>query len=552
MKGADGSTLERAAPFLASLVLLGAFLLQQTGPTAVVEPTTARHLRRVELTLAADRVPQTDRFVAHPTGAPLAEPPLFDTALALAARVLLGDDAGGAGCEADEARLERALSQVGPLSLVALLSLVYVAARAFQPHRRRAPALVAMLVVVASPGLVEQTLAGRLSIGPSLAVLTALALWWVRPAVGAREPLDRLSVSLVLGLTVGVGLALSPLFLGPALAVWATLLRAAWTGDPTDRPLAVRSGLLFAIGAIALGLSPTLDGPWQAAPPGPVAEWARQVAVGGVAGCGPFLLAATARARRLPGGRVVGLSVLAALALAGWARAEHLIVDPAAAPSLLGAWPLAFVIAVLPGSEAGGSPGLLSCLRLAGLTTLVTALADPEAVASFAVVAALTAGALPFALERPRLLRRAGAVLVAGGIVAGAGAVAERAASPPAAAVELAAALRHLRSESPTPGPWNAAQARQAWAVGCDPELAPLVHYHARRPTVDPAAAGGGDLTAWARSAGVRYLVAAGVSPPAGEGWDEPRSAGAHTLWRLAAVPARSPSARGSRAAPAD
>ncbi|MAF66528.1 MAG: hypothetical protein CMJ84_12835 [Planctomycetes bacterium] len=552
MKSAARSALESAAPFLASLLLLLAFLAQQTSQRAVVDPDSARHLRRVELALSASRTPQVDRFAAHPEGAPLVEPPLFDTVWALAARALLGEGAGGAGRAPDEARLERALAQVGPLSLVVLAGLVYVAARRFQPGGRRAPALVAMLVVATSPTLAEQTLAGRLSVGPTLAVLTALALLLVRSAVSAREPLDRLLAGLVVGLVTGIGLAVSPLFAGPALAVWATLLRSAWARAPAERPLAVRTGLLFSIAAVAIGLSPLFDGPWQAAPAGPVAEWARQVGVGGVAGCVPFVLAGLPWATRLPGARVADLSTLAALVALGWARAAHLDLELSSASAVLGAWPLAFVIAVLPGAEVGGSPGLRSCLRLAGVVTLIGALADPVGVASFGVVAALTAGALPFALDQPRLLRRAGAVLVVGGIAVGVAGIAERATRPQAARIELVQSLRWLRDHSTAPGPWNAADARQAWAVGCSAEIAPLVHYHARRPSVTlvgEARDHGLTPAAAARTAGIRYLVLEGDATPPGDGFEELRPAGAYTLWGLVAE--TSPST-GARATPAD
>ncbi len=538
--------VEKAAPFLASLLLLGAFLAQQAQERIVVDPSSARHLRRVELALSANRTPQIDRFIAHPAATPLAEPPLFDTVLAVGARGVLGEDGGGGGRAPNERRLERVLSQVGPLSLVVLLAVVYVAARRFQPGGRRTPALVALLVVACSPVLSEQTLAGRLSLGPTLAVLTALALILVPSAVGARDSLDRLSAGLLLGLVTGVGLAISSLFAGVALAVWATLLRAAWTAPISERAGAARGGLLFSVGAVVIGLSPLFDGPWQGAPPGPVAEWARQVGIGGVVGCVPFALAGLPGAGRLLGNRAANLAILAACGALVWARAGHLGLTVSSATSVLGAWPLAFAIAVLPGAEVGGSAGLRSCLRLAGLSTLVLALTDPEGSASFLVVAALTAGALPFAVDRPPLLRRAGAVLVAGGIAVGLGGIAERALRSPAPEIELVGTLRWLREHSVAPGPWNAADARQAWAVGCPRELASLVHYHARRPTVTFEVGTLTDPAAWARAAGVRYLLLAEQATESMDGFEPVRRAGALSLWRSSAGPLP------ARASPAD
>ena len=122
----------------------------------------------------------------------------------------------------------------------------------------------------------------------------------------------------------------------------------------------------------------------------------------------------------------------------------------------------------------------------------------------------------------------------------------QRALRSPAPEIELVGTLRWLREHSVAPGPWNAADARQAWAVGCPRELASLVHYHARRPTVTFEVGTLTDPAAWARAAGVRYLLLAEQATESMDGFEPVRRAGALSLWRSSAGPLP------ARASPAD
>jgi hypothetical protein len=107
---------------------------------------------------------------------------------------------------------------------------------------------------------------------------------------------------------------------------------------------------------------------------------------------------------------------------------------------------------------------------------------------------------------------------------------------------ELASACRWLEEHTLPPGPWGAATAIQDWGVGVEPELAPLVAWHARRAALGLGGrwtAGGGaralaeslrdaqsweDLSRAGRALGLRYWLLTprtleSLSLPAGASW---------------------------------
>lgn len=530
---------ERLGPLLLPpLLLIALFLREAAGPgrpargaapaeaTPFLDPESAWFARRVELALSAGRLPQADRFLSHPHATAVAEPPFFPAVLAWIAGALLGDAAGGEGEPPNEPRLEALLSQAGPLLGVLLVLAGYGTAR-----RRGAgggAGLVAAGVFAATGLPLALGAAGRLSLELWAALLLALQALPLRAAVSAEGSLDRLQGGMIAGLVTGLGLASTPLFAAPALGAWAALLAACYAAPEEGARDRARVGLLFCVAAILPAQLPLMDGPWQSAPPGPVAEWVHLSTALLIAGCAAFAvpLWRPARAFRRP-------VVAAGLAFAAAAGLVLLAILPGAPEAL--ARPVRTAVQRFPAEVDGGEGGLGRGAALVALTPWLALLAlavgsarralDPEglhlaisaglaALASLAYPPAALVALVPAVLAAdlwlagawgalPRGLRRVGWMLALVGL--GGGAV-ESALTFRGAAVERAAArervrgLRWLREHSDPTGAWNAAGAGQDWGVLAEPELAGLVPYHARRPALGTSPRASGDANGRSRA----------------------------------------------------
>lgn len=577
---------ERLAALLLVPLLLVVFLSRQgAGPrlaqrapdapleSALVDPQSAWLARRVSLAISAGRLAQSDRFLSHPTATALLEPPLFPTLLAMAGSALLGER--GEGAPPDERRLEGFLRGVGPLLALALALAAFTAARRGGSRAGGGCGLLTLAAIGLSPAAWRLGLPGVLALEHWAALLFALQAWLCRWAWSARESLDRMQGALLAGIVTGLGLSSTPLFVIPTLAAWVGGLFASYSAPAEERRDHARAGLLFSIAALCLANLPVLEGPWQAAPEGPVLESA-QLASGflllGVLAFAPCFvgrLGASCRpSNALALGAALGLGLVLLVLLehggSGPARPLAASLGLVRLPSgervatsrgdwLLDLWPwLALgALAVLARRDRAWSGERVYLVLGAALATLAAALHRPAAVLALLPLALLAdewmcAGVV----QRVRGARAAGSALLALAFASCVLALARefrmrRSQAVPHAGIELVRALRWLRENSEPSGSWNSTGAVQSYALLTDGALAELAPYHARRPVLGTSVRAAGDArgqrAAWeilgaadpaelvraAHEAGARYLVVRAAP----SGWDGGRGPG----WRALA-----------------
>jgi len=520
-------------------------------------------LRRVELALAADRLPATDRMIAYPDLREYPGLPLFPGLLAIACELTLsragGDPALGG---VDERRFETFVAHIPPVLGVLATLLVFLAAGTMSHVRSKfAAAMLAAGVYAVAPVAVRSGGVAQVETTVWIAFLLAGLLALADRAYHARDSLDRVQAALLVGVLVGAALASSPVGLVLFAAAWCGYLAAATHTDELRAHTAQREGLLFCLVAGAVSLVANLEGPWQVVPDSLSAHAARGATGIVMASCVPFLLGAVPLFKRTSRGFRVAVSVLVVAALvfvlpgvAGglWDAVRvqlldrDLIVTPGGrGPLLWGAdglelasflrdltplvllFPFAWLLA------AGRWPRPERVLLLVlGLALGVLALFERSFAPLLIVPLAVTLGVVADDESRraeARMRRRFVPLLAL--LVLGAHAVAPfvQAPDPEARAerIHFLRGLRWMRDNTPSPGAWNAPTPAKDWGVLSVPAVGPAIAYHARRPALASGtgaflgssrgesiahallAEGGEEFAHRARALGAAYVVVA-------------------------------------------
>jgi hypothetical protein len=482
------------------------------------EPFSAYELRRVAVGQVQELIPTADRFLAHPRGAEPSHGPLLAGALSL-----LAPGAGAGRLRTVDAELlERRLSLAGPLLGLLLLVVGMASARRLTAPRaapggitrpgawgrpRPGAGLTVGLFLALAPALIEHGQTGRLSVGLLAATWLVAQAGFLAGSLRSRERVDRLGAGLAAGVVGGLALSTTPLALVGVLAAWIALLRGARGLMGEEAEDANRAGLLYLLAMALVAQLPRWGGPWAAAG-GAGADFADGVLLASLLGCAPFLLGrlasvATPRGRGLVwAGLVVGLLALGALG----AELRRMVLEPLAGaldlwPGRASSadrpepWPALLPLIVLPWLLLG--PTALRrdpvCLHVGLLGTFTGCLAlfsggaGPLAFGALALVVGL-AWAQPSAGAPPRWVRSPAGAVLAGGLLLGTLVPGVRSlvegwegTSERRAVVR---ALRGLREELPSPGPWTTARGPQAFGVLAEPGLALLATWHARLPAV--------------------------------------------------------------------
>lgn len=450
--------MKRIAPLIClALALVGGWWLRASD-TRELDSAGAYRLRLAELTLAGNRAPVRDRFLAHPDGATVPWPALPHAALAASARLaLVQPGANPALADVDESRLAELAGRLGPW-LGALVVLLAFTSLWRLPGGTPWSAALAAGLYAFTPQIAD--LEGSARVDPQALVtgLGLLQLGSLSAALRGRELSDVTLAALLGGLCCGLALLADTAAILFLVAAVGTL---AWQGlqrEGEGRLNAWRAALLFAATALTVTILPsTEDGPrWAALTP----LLAGQSMVTGWSWAwlawGAFPLAWLALLRRPREPERVFLAGLGAVALvAGTLDVRFASV---------------FFVALVP--------------------TLALAVADlvrrgRRGAAVFALLWIAPAFA-PLALDAPPL-----------------GAPGARDAEHPTPFVR---GLRWMREHSPSPGPFNQPDARQDWCILTAPASGGAVAYHTRRPVV---AAGFDGVTDEPGRTAVRALLAA-------------------------------------------
>jgi asparagine N-glycosylation enzyme membrane subunit Stt3 len=166
---------------------------------------SAWHMRRVELALAARRLPSFDRSIGHPDGREAPDGPLYATLLAFVGERLAPRSGDASLGGIDERGLERVLAHASPvLGALAVLAALAAGAALARPGRRLAAGLAAGAVYAFAPAALVAGAAGHLDERVWLDLAIALHAYVVVRALGAREALDRMQGALLAGLVAGL------------------------------------------------------------------------------------------------------------------------------------------------------------------------------------------------------------------------------------------------------------------------------------------------------------------------------------------------------------
>ncbi len=567
----------------------------------VDDARTASHLRRVELAIAADRLPLLDRWLEHSNGAEAPALPLFDLSLAAIAERF----AGGlttANTSPEEADIEDVVLAIPPWIGALTVVLVAWAVRGFVAGRSALlAALLAAISCAVVPVAVRSGAAGQLDSSAWVALLAALQIGLAARALRAQEPLDAILGALLCGLVGGLALASSMasgcvLFAG----VWIGCVVRALVAQTEERALAHRAGLCYcAVAAFVvqlplLGESTPTSGPWL------MSTWCSGVSQAALYAATPFLLGVLLRARARAfqtAALAVGLGLLVYFApetfrklsstvqaVAAW-RATS---SPFAQTDEASAWSsvlasltpvaLLFPLAIGVLGRHARRPENAMLVAFASLS-FALACVDFGQLAVFVVPMACSLGLLVAqgldassvrARSATKVLCGAGVVLLAIAAVSASRVRVDHGAHD--ARREWVSGLRWMRAQTPSAGAFNAPTIPGDYAVLCTPEIASLVVYHARRPTLASMEAvprGESNLPEVARTllgsdaertirvmhaADARYVVTGprsargfaalqslvGALPPGGVPPDRDKS----LLWRLAMTPDGSGAAR--------
>lgn len=480
----------------------------------VDDARTASHLRRIELAIAADRLPLLDRWLEHSHGAEVPALPLFDLSLAAIAERLAGGSTT-AGGSPEEADIEDVVLAIPPWIGALTVVLVAWAVRGFVAGRNAwIAALLAAIACAVAPASIRSGAAGQLDSSAWGALLAALQIGLAARALRAEEPLDAILGALVCGLVGGLALASSMaggavLFAG----VWIGCVVRALVAQSDERALAHRAGLCYcAVAAFVvqlplLGESTPASGPWL------VSTWCSGVSQAALYAATPFLLGVVLRSRARAFQTavvvIVGLGLLVYFApetfrklsstvraVAAWRTTSSLFAQPEEASTwgsaLASLTPVALLFPLAIGvlGRRARRPEYAMLVAISSLS-LAVACVDVRQLSVFVVpmsfsLASVAAQGLEASSVPVRMAAKAlccAAVLVLA-IFAFGGSRVRVELDSHVVRREWVSGLRWMRAHTPSAGAFNAPSIPGDYAVLCTPEIASLVVYHARRPTL--------------------------------------------------------------------
>ncbi len=493
----------------------------------VDDPDAAYHLRRVSLALASGSVPRFDRFLNHPVGSPIPWPPFADGVFGAVARLFAQGDPGDPDDRAlggyDEGSVEAVMVHtppvIGALAALAVFCAVLVLT---QPGPGRSwAALLGALAYSVAPIAVWYGDVTRLDHHVLMALLLAVLLLLLAWTLRARELVDATSGALLAGLVSAAAL-LTWLAAGLFVAIGGVALFLPVLSRDVERARqAARSGVLFFLAAAIVTTIPAARSAWNAVQPGSLVNLTDAVPRALFCAAVPFVVGGLLAkpegslwSRAL--GATAGLGGAVALLLPGsvaavsegfaWATRDNLFMDVvgesrplfegegvAAVRGRLGElaflFPLAWIHVLV---TSRGRPDRL-LLALLGLVGAVMTLGQLRFGNSFVIpmtctIAVSLADCARSGSRRGKILAIAGGLVVA---ISAARSIHAIASVPEAEYRELAhwraevlGGLRWMRTETPSPGPFNAPDHPQDYGVLAPWGLGHLVEYHARRPTI--------------------------------------------------------------------
>lgn len=549
-----------ASVLLVSLAAYGLFGRHPVDPAsgefALIDGDSAWHLRRVGLSISTPRLPQVDGFLSFPHSSPALQLPLYDEAVGLLLRAFTWGAVGAPGRGYDEVVLRQASLWIGPVFLLLWLALLLRFARG---NTKGGPwgALAALGLLALSPQLMSFGAPGVLSLELLLSLLFVLQMQAVVSIWRAKHALDQFTSAMFAGVISGLGLALSPAFLIPIIAVWASFLVATRSASKEERGDLLRAALLFWIATSLGGLMPSIGGPWAPAGEGAITGWTELWGKLGVAGMAPFLLLLWRPNWGSPAlNRFASWAPGALLVATGGAIFQRMGADhpstallhaafglDAASPNWLD-WELALVLLLwasvvflvwgrcLKAESTDRAEGSIQlCLGLVASMSLMAACVHPPVILFLAVpVAYFGARAFDGPGDSGVIGAFAFVSLGIGGLLHGQ----EWDSKDKQRATEVLAAARVLRDEVGASESWRSVNAVHREAILADPELAPLLVYHAKLPCATLGRARNGDsegrfrleevvrsssvetLLARARESGLRHLL---IAPESAERW---------------------------------
>lgn len=501
------------------------------GSTWLVDdPDACYHLRRIQIGIATGEVPDFDRFLNHPQGSPVPWPAFFDATLAAVAERLEPDLWDRKRGQFDEARLEALLVHAPPVLGVLSILAVAIAAQAARRRGSRGPwpAVIAAWIVAGVPLAVWYSGVARIDHHVMTSLLLAGLLTASTWALDAEDEVDGLTAALFTGLFGGLSL-LTWLASAIFLAVVGAALMLTCILSGVERSVRLgRVGLLaFATAAVVVGMSATTSA-WNEVQPGSLINLSSGVPRALLAAGVPFLALSLAP-RWVSGGLTkigrlllaVACIAIAVVALPGflhgalegfsWASRQNRFMavvaesEPLFAEGWTGAlrdlgWSLLLLPVALAcplGDRRRASRWmLLAMVLLAGLLTLGQRRFANSFAVPFAIALATTLGdGIEWAWSRNekgaktlRIALSAMTVLLIGDAAI---TCTWRQRHSTADLADLAdyrferiKGLQMLRTQSASPGPWNAPQARQDYGVLGVWGLGHAIEYHARRPTI--------------------------------------------------------------------
>ncbi len=463
--------------------------LEPQGAPLVVDSESAWRLHRISLALSSPRLAQSDRALSFPGERGVTQLPVHDELCALAARFGLGLSRGAVGERPNPRRLQRFFGGLAPLLSALTLLLLYRWLRRGQ-GLARTQALLGLAFVALLPGFFELGVPGMVTIEGLAALGLVVLISSMHGMWRSANPLDRMTSAMVCGALLGVGLATSPLFLAVLVAAFCTFILELQAAHGEERQNVARTAILFWITSALLSQLPKLGGPWVPAEGAVIGAWMDLLRhiflVGGL----PLVLGLAAVERDLSRARSCFFLVCAVASLAlvlAFYEPANSIFSPLARVER-GGWVAGLVVRVgaLLGSavlwfswsrwRSSLDPEQLFLTSLCAFGLAAAFWAPPAIVLSLAPLASMV-GHGSQGVRGVRLASGAVGLLLLAAV--GAPWTARDARDP---ALQVARACLWLRDNSPELGAWGAATAVQEWGVGVEPQYAPLVAWHARKP----------------------------------------------------------------------
>lgn len=488
------------------------------------DPETCQHLRRIELGIAADRVPEVDRFVNHPFGGEIPTLPFFDTLIAGFSQRFQRSLAGEVALSyVEEASLEDLCVQLSPiLGLLATLCVFWTVSSLASGPRRTQSAVLAACVFAFHPAAIACSSAGILDGAVLAASIAALLVRCTVRSLRSEAMPTALLDALIAGGLSGLLMSVSGTGAFVYAAVWLGFFVNVVRKRGEQRASALRAAIFFAAVAAFVARMPLAEGPWEAASGSTMQNFSAGVSMLVLFSLAPFIvvmLMGEDTKKRLfrTACFIAGLAVMAWQVPDLWKQlgpAVRWFVNGRAAiatamPSfasvfagsaldiagaLVGGLVLFAALVVLRARRDDPARIVLSAF---GLLTFALALCVRGAMPIFVVALAVCVGAAFDAATSEDAPTRGRVPLV--GAVALAAVLVVAAFAPTLARVDSAqreeriafvAGLRWMRANTPSGGPWNSPQSTATWGVLSTVADGPLVQYHARRPAlVSPSAA---------------------------------------------------------------